>query len=52
MMGIKERELHKSIDELARRETAFARALQRAGYPDTRTSDPGYATLLRTIVGQ
>jgi DNA-3-methyladenine glycosylase II len=51
-MGIPEGDLRASIDELARRETAFARALERAGYPEPRISDPGYVTLLRTIVGQ
>jgi DNA-3-methyladenine glycosylase II len=51
-MGLSEKALHKSIDELARREPAFARALKRIGYPEPRTSDPGYMTLLRTIVGQ
>jgi DNA-3-methyladenine glycosylase II len=52
MMGIGTKALHQSIDELARREAAFARAFKRVGYPEPRTSDPGYATLLRTIVGQ
>ena len=28
------------------------RALQLAGYPEPRIREPGYATLLRTIVGQ
>ena len=51
-MGIKKAALRKSIDELARREAAFARALERTGYPEPRISDPGYVTLLRTIVGQ
>ena len=51
-MGIPEASLRDSIDELARREAAFARALERAGYPEPRISEPGYITLLRTIVGQ
>jgi DNA-3-methyladenine glycosylase II len=51
-MGIPEKSLHRSIDELARLEPAFARAFERVGYPEPRTSDPGYVTLLRTIVGQ
>lgn len=51
-MGIPEQALHKSIDELTRLEPAFARAFDRVGYPEPRTSDPGYVTLLRTIVGQ
>ena len=51
-MGIAKKALHRSIDELARREPAFARAFERVGYPEPRTSEPGYVTLLRTIVGQ
>jgi DNA-3-methyladenine glycosylase II len=41
-----------ALDELALREPAIAAALKRAGYPEPRISDPGYVTLLRTIVGQ
>ena len=44
--------LHASIDELARREAAFARVLEEKGRPEPRSSDPGVGTLLRTIVGQ
>ncbi|MFX6258341.1 DNA-3-methyladenine glycosylase 2 family protein, partial [Acinetobacter baumannii] len=33
-------------------EPAIARAIGIAGYPETRIRDRGYATLLRTIVGQ
>jgi DNA-3-methyladenine glycosylase II len=44
--------LHASLDALAMTEPAFAAALQRAGYPDTRIRERGYATLLRTIIGQ
>jgi len=51
-LGIKAEALRESVDELARREPAFAAALERAGYPEPRISDPGYVTLLRTIVGQ
>lgn len=51
-MGIPAEALKESIDELARREAAFAAALARAGYPEPRISEPGYVTLLRTIVGQ
>src|SRR5688572_15995578 len=50
-MGIPDSALRKSIDELAQREPAFAKAFGRVGYPETRTSEPGYVTLLRTIVG-
>ncbi|MFC7498796.1 DNA-3-methyladenine glycosylase family protein [Enterovirga sp. GCM10030262] len=51
-MGIKAGALRASLDELARREPLFAAALADAGYPEPRTSAPGYITLLRTIVGQ
>jgi DNA-3-methyladenine glycosylase II len=51
-VGIEETTLRKSVDELAAREPAFATALELSGYPEPRTSDPGYVTLLRTIVGQ
>ena len=44
--------LHASIDELARREAAFARLLEDKGRPEPRSSEPGVGTLLRTIVGQ
>lgn len=51
-MGIAAGALRESLDELARREPLFATALAEAGYPEPRTSDRGYITLLRTIVGQ
>jgi len=51
-MGIAGEQLRASLDELARREPAFAAALQHAGYPEPRASERGYLTLLRTIVGQ
>lgn len=51
-MGISAEGLRESLDELARVEPAFAAALERAGYPQPRISEPGYATLLRAIVGQ
>jgi DNA-3-methyladenine glycosylase II len=41
-----------SVDELARREAAFAKVLDRIGHPEPRASDRGSQTLLRTIVGQ
>ncbi|WP_425505605.1 DNA-3-methyladenine glycosylase family protein [Sphingomonas chungangi] len=37
---------------LAGIEPAFARGIERVGLPDARISERGYATLLRTIVGQ
>ena len=44
--------LNASLDALAAIEPAFAVALTRAGYPEPRVRDRGYATLLRTIIGQ
>jgi DNA-3-methyladenine glycosylase II len=44
--------LNAALDALAGIEPAFAVALQRAGYPEPRVRDRGYATLLRTIIGQ
>lgn len=41
-----------AVEELARREQAFAAVLDRHGHPEPRVSEPGAATLLRTIVGQ
>jgi DNA-3-methyladenine glycosylase II len=51
-MGMSAHALKASLDDLGRIEPAFAVALQRAGYPQPRTSEPGYVTLLRAIVGQ
>ncbi len=51
-MGIGVEALKASLDALAQREPAIAKALEEAGYPEPRTSAPGYITLLRTIVGQ
>ncbi|HEY0270661.1 MAG TPA: DNA-3-methyladenine glycosylase 2 family protein [Sphingomonas sp.] len=51
-MGIPIDELHAAMAALADIEPAFARGIERVGLPDARISDRGYATLLRTIVGQ
>jgi DNA-3-methyladenine glycosylase II len=40
------------VEELANREPAFARVVERHGIPAPRTSERGAQTLLRTIVGQ
>ncbi|MDB5696668.1 MAG: glycosylase [Sphingomonas bacterium] len=40
------------LDALARVEPAFAAGLARVGYPGPRLRERGFATLLRTIVGQ
>ena len=51
-MGLTTDQLHHSLDILADRESAFANALVRVGYPEPRIRPTGYKTLLRTIVGQ
>ncbi len=51
-MGLPVDQLHASLLALAAIEPAFARGIERVGLPEPRISEPGYATLLRTIVGQ
>ena len=51
-MGLTAEQLTQGLDTVAAQEPAIARALGIAGYPETRIRDRGYATLLRTIVGQ
>jgi DNA-3-methyladenine glycosylase II len=51
-MGMSAEALRASLDELGLIEPAFAAAIERAGYPQPRISEPGYVTLLRAIVGQ
>ena len=51
-MGLTQQQLNAGIDALAALDPNFARALGNAGYPEPRIRAPGYATLLRTIVGQ
>ena len=51
-MGLSEGDLRAGLDALALLEPAFGTALGRVGYPAPRIREPGYATLLRTIVGQ
>lgn len=51
-MGLTAEALRDSLDRLAAIEPRFAAALARVGYPEPRTSERGYVTLLRTIVGQ
>ena len=45
-------QIRAGLDALAAIEPAFAAGLARAGYPGPRLSERGFATLLRTIVGQ
>ncbi|HVF92738.1 MAG TPA: DNA-3-methyladenine glycosylase 2 family protein [Sphingomonas sp.] len=51
-MGLTAAQLTEALDALAIIEPAFAAGLGRVGYPAPRIREPGYATLLRTIVGQ
>jgi DNA-3-methyladenine glycosylase II len=51
-MGLQAETLRAGLDAIAEREPRMARALALAGYPEPRIRERGYATLLRTIVGQ
>ena len=51
-MGLTADQLKSSLDAIAAIEPRFADAIAETGYPEPRLRDPGYATLLRTIVGQ
>lgn len=45
-------QMRASLDAIALLEPRFAAAIGRVGYPAPRVREPGYETLLRTIVGQ
>jgi DNA-3-methyladenine glycosylase II len=51
-MGLSAEAIQEGLDAIAAQEPAIARALTIAGYPEPRIRPTGYATLLRTIVGQ
>lgn len=51
-MGLTADQIKASLDALAAAEPRFAAAVAQTGYPQPRIREPGYATLLRTIVGQ
>jgi DNA-3-methyladenine glycosylase II len=51
-MGLTAEQLKASLDAVAAIEPRFADAIVATGYPEPRLREPGYATLLRTIVGQ
>ncbi|OYX47916.1 MAG: DNA glycosylase [Sphingomonas sp. 32-66-10] len=51
-MGLTADQLRESLDAIAAREPMMAAAVARVGYPEPRIREPGYETLLRTIVGQ
>jgi DNA-3-methyladenine glycosylase II len=49
---LREQQIVDGLDAVALREPAIPATLARVGYPEPRVRDPGYRTLLRTIVGQ
>ena len=51
-MSLTPEQLRIGIDAVAAREPRVAAALARVGYPETRERGRGFATLLRTILGQ
>ena len=51
-MGLSADAIGQGLDTIAANEPGFARALVIAGYPEPRIRERGYATLMRTIVGQ
>nr|WP_199799620.1 DNA-3-methyladenine glycosylase 2 family protein [Porphyrobacter sp. SLTP] len=46
------KKLRDDLDALALREPQLAAALERVGYPEARVREAGFATMLRTIIGQ
>ncbi len=51
-MGLTATQLQHALDTIAANDAQMATALERVGYPEARIRPTGYATLLRTIVGQ
>lgn len=51
-MGLSADIIRQGLDAIAAQEAGIAGALSRVGYPEPRIRARGYATLLRTIVGQ
>ncbi|MEQ1511008.1 MAG: DNA-3-methyladenine glycosylase 2 family protein, partial [Sphingopyxis sp.] len=51
-MGLSAQQLKTSLDVIAERDSDIARALKAVSYPQPRIRTRGYATMLRTIVGQ
>lgn len=51
-MGLTAQQLKQALDAVAGCDGDVARALAAVGYPEPRIREPGYATMLRTIVGQ
>ncbi len=51
-MGLTAARIKEGLDTLAQTDARVAQQLDRVGYPAARLRDPGFKTLLRTIVGQ
>lgn len=51
-MGLSSEKLREGLDAIAAIEPRMGEAVGRVGYPPPRLRDRGYATLLRTIIGQ
>jgi len=51
-VGLTAKKLRDDLDALALREPQLAAALARVGYPEARIREAGFATMLRTIIGQ
>jgi DNA-3-methyladenine glycosylase II len=51
-MGISQQQIIDGLDAIAAIEPRMAAAIAASGYPEPRIREPGYTTLLRTIVGQ
>lgn len=51
-MGLSNEKLREGLDAIAAIEPRMGDAVGRVGYPPPRLRDRGYATLLRTIIGQ
>jgi len=51
-MGLHAEAINHGLNTIGAIEPRMARAIELAGYPQPRIREPGYATLLRTIVGQ
>lgn len=51
-MGLSAQQLKSALDAASTVDSDIARAVAAAGYPEPRIRERGYATMLRTIVGQ
>lgn len=51
-MGLTAAQIRQGLDEIGRITPAIGAAVAKVGYPEPRIRERGYATMLRTIVGQ